>query len=167
MDVHDLMQQCNGKTAPSKACGGSSEGFAVTSTERVLAKSLSAVRLSSILLAVSSWTGGCSKADLHPDKWYLMAYDNGKFIIQHDHKVYTAECFQSFSVGSKNPDRKPDCTDLLTVPGVGNELPEKVGKDSAWVALAEWAIFTPAGDEGPQYQLKFVSIKQKPSSLSF
>lgn len=131
------------------------------------AKYPGAVCLTLGLLAISGWISGCSKADMHPERWYLTAYDNGKFIIQHDHKVYTAECYQSFGVGRKNPDSPPDCTDLLTIPGVGNEIPEKIGKDSAWLALASWAIFTPAGDDGPQLQLKFVSIKQKPSSLSF
>jgi hypothetical protein len=45
-----------------------------------------------------------------PAKWYLTTYDNGKFVFQHDHKDYTAECFQSFGVGNTKPDSTADCT---------------------------------------------------------
>jgi hypothetical protein len=102
---------------------------------------------------------GCKSAH-DPAKWYLTGYENGKLLIRHDHKLYTARCFQSFSAGQKNPDSTPQCSDMLEIPGIGHEIPEKSGKDTTWLSMANYAYFTPTGDGGPQYQLIFDSIKE-------
>jgi hypothetical protein len=111
-----------------------------------------------ILLAVLAGISGCRSQD--PTKWYLTAYEDEKFVFHHDHNKYIAECFQSFGMGKKTPDQTPDCTDLITVPGIGHEVPENKDGKAAWLSMGSWAIFTPLGDEGPQYHLKFVSIEQ-------
>jgi hypothetical protein len=111
-----------------------------------------------ILLAVLAGVSGCRSQD--PTKWYLTAYENEKFVFHHDHKKHIAECFQSFGMGKKTPDPTPDCTDLITMPGIGHQVPENADGKTAWVSAGSWAIFTLLGDEGPQYHLKFVSIEQ-------
>jgi hypothetical protein len=102
---------------------------------------------------------GCSQSDLHPSKWYLTGYENNRFIIQHDHKTYIAECFQSFSFKNK-PDSTPDCSTMLEIPGIGHEIPEKTLDNVSWLSTGSFGIYTPAGDDGPQYQLKFITIRQ-------
>jgi len=116
-----------------------------------------------ILAALSlsiSVIAGCKPAH-DPAKWYLTGYENGKLLIQHDHKLYTGRCYQSFSAGQKDPDGTPQCSDMLTVPGIGHEIPEKSYKgEVSWLSMADYAFFTPMGDGGPQYQLIFDSIKE-------
>jgi hypothetical protein len=113
-----------------------------------------------VMVLFSSVAGlsGCRSQD--PTKWYLTAYENEKFIFHHDHKKYIAECFQSFGSGKKTPDLTPDCTDLITLPGIGHQIPENQDGKTVWVSAGNWAVFTPLGEEGPQYQLKFASIEQ-------
>lgn len=58
--------------------------------------------------------------------------------------------FQSFRVGHKDPDSTPQCTDMLTVPGIGHEIPEKNYKgDVSWLSMADYAYFTRMDDGGP------------------
>jgi len=119
---------------------------------------MSFVRPFVIVLSVAV-IAGCKPAP-DPAKWYLIEYENKQFIFQHDHKRYTAECFQSFSTGRKDPDSTPDCTGILTIHGVGQEIPEKWGDQVRWLSAGTFAIFTPAGDGGPQLQFTFVSIRE-------
>jgi hypothetical protein len=102
---------------------------------------------------------GCKPAH-DPAKWYLTGYENGKLLIQHDHRLYTAHCFESFGAGRTTPDSTPQCSDMLEIPGIGHEIPLKHGQDISWLAMADFAYFTPAGDQGPQYHLIFDSIKE-------
>lgn len=69
---------------------------------------------------------------------------------------------QSFSAGQKDPDTTPQCSDMLTAPGIGHEIPEKIGNSHiiSWLSMADYAYFSPVGDDGPQYQLIFDSIKE-------
>lgn len=102
---------------------------------------------------------GCKPAH-DPAKWYLTDYENGKLLIQHDHRLYTAHCFESFSSGQKTADKTPQCAYMLENPGIGNEIPLKHGADASWVALADVAYFTPAGDAGPQYHLILTVLRR-------
>jgi hypothetical protein len=113
-----------------------------------------------LALLSRSAIAGCSQADLHPDKWHLTGYENGKLLIRHDHKLYTAKCFQSVSAGQKDPDSTPQCSDMLVVPGIGQEIPEKRDGQVRWLSAGTYAIYTPAEDGGPQLQFSFVSIKE-------
>jgi hypothetical protein len=101
-------------------------------------------------------TVGCDLPKVHdPAKWYLTGYENEHLVIQHDHMRYVARCFQSFSVGRQEPDATPQCSDMLVIPGIGHEIPEK-----HWFSASDFAYFSPMGDDGPQYQLIFISIME-------
>ena len=112
-----------------------------------------------MLAALVSVIAGCKPAH-DPAKWYLTGYENGKLLIQHDHRLYTAHCFESFGPGRKIADSPPQCSYMLVAPGLGNEIPLKHGEDASWVAMGDVAYYTPTGDEGPQYHLIFDSIKE-------
>jgi hypothetical protein len=74
-----------------------------------------------LILAVLLTVGllaGCEPAR-DPAKWYLTGYENRKFLFEHDHKRYTAECMASFSGTSRQPDTVSDCTFILDAPGIG------------------------------------------------
>jgi hypothetical protein len=71
---------------------------------------------------------GGKQAPRDPAKWYFTSYENGWFIFQHDHKVYKAECFQSFGVGRTKPDSTPDCTAIIDRLGVGPRDDREVRK---------------------------------------
>jgi hypothetical protein len=114
------------------------------------------VRLLALSLVLTT-SLGCSRRN--PKEWYLTAYENERYVFSHDHKKYTAECFQSFGTGKKVPDLTPDCSILIMIPGIGHQVSVGTGSNSTWLSMETWAIYTPAGDSGPQYQLKFVSIE--------
>jgi hypothetical protein len=118
-----------------------------------------------VLLSIDLLVAACSKADMHPSKWYFTAYENRRFIFEHDHKKYTAECMNSFSTTSRQPDAVPDCSFVLTMPGIGNELPERMfpGRKDGWISWysqGNVGTYTPAGDKGPQFSFEFVSITE-------
>jgi hypothetical protein len=115
--------------------------------------------LTLLTLAFTVGMMGCESHD--PSKWYFTGYENSRYIFQHDHEVYTAECIQSFGVGAgqNQQDATPDCTDIIELVGIGHEVPEMTAGNVSWLAIANMAIYTPTGDLGPQLQFNFTSIK--------
>lgn len=94
-----------------------------------------------------------------PSKWYLTGYDNERFIFKHDHKIYTAVCWQSFHSGQSGSDDPADCSAMLSLPGIGQELPEKRKGEVKVLVTDNMMFWTPAGDARPRFHLKIVGVK--------
>jgi hypothetical protein len=94
-----------------------------------------------------------------PSKWYLTGYDNEHFIFKHDHKTYSAVCWQSFHSGQSGSDDPADCSEMLSLPGIGQELPEKRNGEVEVLIIDKMLFWTPAGDSRPKFHLKITSVK--------
>ena len=94
-----------------------------------------------------------------PSKWYLTGYENERFIFKHDHKTYAAVCWQSFHSGQSGSDEPADCSAMLSLPGIGQELPEKKSAEVKVLLVDNMMFWTPAGDARPRFHLKIVSVK--------
>jgi hypothetical protein len=94
-----------------------------------------------------------------PSKWYLTGYDNERFIFKHDHKTYSAVCRQSFHSGQSGSDDPADCSEMLSLPGIGQERPEKRNGEIKVLVIDNMMFWTPAGDRRPRFHLKIVSVK--------
>lgn len=108
-----------------------------------------------VLALVLTTLFGCED----PSKWYLTGYDNEQFIFKHDHKIYAAVCWQSFHAGQSGSDDPADCSGMLGLPGVGQELPEKRNGEVKVVVIDNMMFWSPAGDRRPRFHLKIVSVK--------
>lgn len=93
-----------------------------------------------------------------PSKWYLTGYDNDHFIFKHDHKTYAAVCWQSFHSGEASSDDPADCSQMLSLPGVGQELPEKGNGEVKVLVVDNMMFWSPSGDARPRFHLKIVSV---------
>ena len=109
-----------------------------------------------LLTLVPTTLFGCND----PSKWYLTGYDNEQFIFKHDHKTYAAVCWQSFHSGQSGSDDPADCSEMLSLPGVGQELPEKRSQEVKVLVVDNMMFWSPAGDARPRFHLKIVGVKE-------
>lgn len=108
-----------------------------------------------VLTSVLTTLFGCED----PSKWYLTGCDNEQFIFEHDHKTYAAVCWQSFHSGQSGSDDPADCSGMLSLPGVGQELPEGRTGEVKVLVVDNIMFWSPAGDRRPRFHLKIVSVK--------
>jgi hypothetical protein len=111
------------------------------------------------LFLVLAWVLTTLIACKDPSKWYLTGYDNERFIFKHDHMTYAAVCWQSFHSGQSGSDDPADCSQMLSLPGIGQERPETSNGEVKVLVIDNMIFWSPAGDARPRFHLKIVSVK--------